>query len=183
VVGPEEYRHEVERVQQFLRSNGRSLLDSVAKARDRFSHEMLFEEAARQHKRLEKIQDVLKLSDELARELDNLHGVAITPSLEPNSVQLWLVRAAEWLDPKQFSFEVAEGKPVSLDRKLREVFSYMQAADTGKTRTVREQEEYLALLARWYYSSWREGQWVFFDSFEEPPYRKLVHAISRAAKK
>ena len=182
VVGPEEYRHEVDRVEQFLRSNGASLLDSIGKARDRFSEEMMFEEAARQHKRLEKMHEVLKLRDELARDIDHLHGVAITASLEPNAVELWFLRAGTWLEPHRFSFEIADGKPVSLDRKLRELLASMDRQAAERARTIRERQEYLALLARWYYSSWREGEWIFFDRFEDPPYRKLVHAISRVAK-
>jgi excinuclease UvrABC nuclease subunit len=178
VVGPEEYRHEVDRVVHFLETGGSSLIESVEKTRDRCSEEMMFEEAARQHKRLEKIQEVLKLRDELARDLDHLHGVAITPSLEAQSVRLWFMRAGYWQQPREFSFEVADGKPVSLDRKLRETLTAVE----GSTLTTREREEYLALLARWYYSSWRDGEWLFFDRFEDLPYRKLVHAISRAAK-
>jgi excinuclease UvrABC nuclease subunit len=108
VVGIEEYRHEVERLEQFLRTNGGSLLESVGKARDRFSDEMMFEEAARQHRRLEKIQEVLQLRDELARELDHLHGVAITASAQANAVELWFVRGGEWLASRQFSFKIAE---------------------------------------------------------------------------
>jgi hypothetical protein len=46
---------------------------------------------------------------------------------------------------------------------------------------LRERQEHLALLARWYYSSWREGEWVGFEDFEHIPYRKLVHAVSRVA--
>ena len=178
VVGVEEYRTEVDRVVHFLETGGRSLVDSVENARDRFSQEMQFEEAARQHKRLEKIAEVLKLRDELARELEHLHGVAITPSVESQAVRLWFVRTGEWQEPRDFSFEVAEGKPVSLDRKLRDTF----AAVEGRPLTVREREDYLALLARWYYSSWCDGEWLFLDRFEDPPYRKLVHAVSRVAK-
>jgi hypothetical protein len=44
---------------------------------------------------------------------------------------------------------------------------------------VRERQEYLALLARWYYSSWRDGEWLAFDSYDDIPYRKLVNAVSR----
>jgi hypothetical protein len=47
---------------------------------------------------------------------------------------------------------------------------------------MRERQEYLALLARWYYSSWREGEWLLIDNFDALPYRKLVHAISRVAR-
>ena len=60
VVGPAEYRAEVDRVLEFLRTDGRSLVDAIQGSRDRLSEEMMFEEAARQHKRLEKVQEVLK---------------------------------------------------------------------------------------------------------------------------
>ena len=182
VVGPEEYGYEVERVQQFLRTNGGSLLVSIEKSRDRFSEEMMFEEAARQHKRLEKIHEVLKLRDELARSTDHLHGMVITAALEPNAVELWPVRAGEWLHAHLLRFEITEGKPVSLDRRLRELFvSLEQTPQTAQT--MRERQEYLALLARWFYSSWRDGEWIFFDSFAAVPYRKLVNAISRVARR
>lgn len=182
VVGPEEYGHEVERLHQFLLTGGRSMVEPIEKARDRFSDEMMFEEAARQHKRLEKIQDVLKLRDELAREISRLHGVAVTASTEPNAVHLWMVRDGALLDSQQFSFEVAEGKPLSLDGKLRGRLAGLQEQATPRVQTLRERQEFLALLSRWFYSSWRDGEWIFVDRFEDVPYRKLVNAISRVAK-
>ena len=177
VVGPAEYGNEVARVVDFLRTGGHSLLDGIQHSRDRLSEEMRFEEAARQHKRLEKVQEVLKLSDELAREVDRLHGVAITRSLDPQAVEMWFVRDGNWQEPRRFSFEVQEGRTVSLDRKLREMF----AEAAPRKPTVRERQEYLALLARWYYSTWRDGEWIAFDSYDEIPYRKLVNAVSRVA--
>jgi excinuclease ABC subunit C len=179
VVGAAEYAHEVERVTEFLRSGGRSLLDSLAHSRDRLSDDMQFEEAARQHKRFEKVQEVLKLRDELVCDVDQLHGTAITPSIAAGAVELWLVRRGEWLGPQRFSFEVQEGKPVSLDQQLREIF----AAVAPCKLTIRERQEYLALLARWYYSSWRDGEWLSFPNYDEIPYRKLVNAISRVARR
>src|SRR5271157_6103855 len=65
VVGTAEYGNEVARVVDFLRTDGRSLLESIEHSRDRLSQEMLFEDAARQHKRFEQVQDVLRLRDEL----------------------------------------------------------------------------------------------------------------------
>jgi excinuclease UvrABC nuclease subunit len=177
VVGPAEYGNEVARVVDFLRTGGHSLADSIQNSRDRLSEEMRFEEAARQHKRLEKVQEVLKLSDELARDADRLHGVAITRSLDPQAVEMWLVRDGNWQEPQRFSFEVVEGRTVSLDRKLRERF----AAMAPRKLTVRDRQEYLALLARWFYSTWRDGEWLPFESYDEIPYRKLVNAISRVA--
>ena len=177
VVGPAEYGHEVARVVEFLRTDGRSLLDAIAHSRDRLSEEMLFEDAARQHKRYEKVQEVLKQADELARDTDRLNGVAITRSLAADAVEMWFFREGHWQEPRRFSFEVQEGKTVSLDRKLRETF----AAVASRKLTVRERQEYLALVARWYYSSWRDGEWLGFESYDDIPYRKLVNAVSRVA--
>lgn len=177
VVGPAEYAHEIERAVEFLKTDGRSLLDAIARSRDRLSEEMEFEDAARQHKRFEKVQEVLKLQDEMVRDLDNLHGVAVTPSVEGNAVELWIVRGGQLQTPHRFSFEVQEGKPVSLDRKLRDAF----AALAPRTLPIKQRQEYMALLSRWNYSTWRDGEMVLFESFEDPPYRKLVNAISRVA--
>jgi excinuclease UvrABC nuclease subunit len=177
VVGPAEYGHEVARVVDFLHTDGQSLLAAIAHSRDRLSEEMMFEEAARQHKRFEKVQDVLKQADELARDIERLNGVAITRSLAADAVEMWFVREGWWQEPRRFSFEVRDGTPVSLDQKLRETF----AAIAPRKATVRERQEYLALLARWYYSSWRDGEWLAFESYEEIPYRKLVNAVARVA--
>jgi hypothetical protein len=65
-----------------------------------------------------------------------------------------------------------------MDHRLRQTV----AALTAQKLTIRERQEYLALLARWYYSSWRDGEWLSFQSYDEIPYRKLVHAIARVAR-
>jgi excinuclease ABC subunit C len=177
VVGHDEYLHEVQRVQEFLKTGGHSLLDVISSARDRYSEEMMFEEAARQHKRFEKVQEVLKLRDDLARDIDMLHGIAITRSVAPDAVELWIVREGYWQTPQRLSFEVQEGKPVSLDGKLRDLLGALPM----RKLAMRQRQEYLALLARWFYSSWRDGEWLHIEKFDNPPYRKLVHAISRVA--
>ena len=176
VVGAPEYAAEVGRVTEFLRSGGHSLLDAIARSRDRLSEDLAFEEAARQHKRYEKVQEVLKLRDELACDIDRLHGVAIVRSLAADAVEMWPVREGHPQRMERFGFEVHEGKPVSLDRQLRDAFS--NAANVRLT--VRERQEKLALLARWCYSTWRDGEWIAFEE-NEIPYRKLVHAVSRVA--
>jgi excinuclease UvrABC nuclease subunit len=178
VVGAAEYGNEVSRVVQFLETEGRSLVESIEHTRDRLSRELAFEEAARLHKRFEKVQDVLRLRDELVCDVERLHGVAITRSRATDAVELWFVRDGTWCEPVRFGFEVQEGKPVSLDRKLRETV----AAVAPLKLTVRDRQEYLAILARWFYSSWRDGEWLAFESFEDIPYRKLVNAIGRVAR-
>jgi excinuclease ABC subunit C len=176
-VSPAEYRSEVDRLVQFLETEGRSATEPLAASRDRLSEEMDFEAAARQHKQLEKVQQVLRLRDELAREIGSLHGVAVTQSAAPGSVELWFVAGGCWQPPVRFGFEIVEGKTISLDHRLREVVAGLDR----RRPPVRERQEHLALLARWYYSSWRDGEWLPFDSFDRVPYRKLVRAISRIA--
>ena len=93
-------------------------------------------------------------------------------------MELWIVREGCWQASQRLSFEVQEGKPVSVDRKLREVLAGVAAPKLA----VREREEYLALLARWYYSTWRDGEWLSFPGFDDVPYRKLVNAVCRVAR-
>src|SRR5207253_3208546 len=138
VVGVEEYRHEVDRVVQFLSTNGKSLSGTVAAARDRLSVEMNFEEAARQHKRLEKIEGVLRLKDELVTNIGWLNGAAVTASVDPAAVELWFVHRGCWQAPLRFS--VAESG-VSLDQRLRESIAAME----WKTPGSKERQEHLAL--------------------------------------
>ena len=178
VVGPAEYANEVARVVEFLRTDGRSLLDAIAHSRDRLERRDDVRRGRAPAQTLRAGAGGVEARDELARDADRLNGVAITRSLAPSAVEMWFLREGNWQEPQRFSFEVQEGRAVSLDRKLRETF----ATVAPRKLTVSERQEYLALLARWYYSTWREGEWIAFDSYEDIPYRKLVNAISRVAK-
>ena len=177
VVTVQEYHNEVARVIDFLRSDGHSLLDTTVAERQRLSQQLDFEQAARQHKRIEKIQEVLALRDELVRDIAKLSGVALTASAEPGAVELWFVHEGSWLGARRITFELVEGKPVSLDQRLHEAVSLLAPVQ----QSIRERQEYLAILARWFYSSWRDGEWFPLDDLQKLPYRKLVNAISRIA--
>jgi len=176
-VSMEEYRSEVQRFLDFLHTGGHSLTEPLAAARDRLSEETNFEEAARLHKRIEKIEQAATLSDELAADVDRLFGVAVTPSIQPRAVELWFVARGIWLPPQRFSTEAAE-RSISIDQRLREIVA---ALDEPRA-SARERQEHIALLARWYYSSWRDGEWLQFGSFAEIPYRRLVRAISKTVR-
>lgn len=171
VVGVEEYRSEVNRVAEFLTENGKSMLQTITAARNRFSEEMEFEEAARQHKRLERVNQVLSLRDDLVSSIDGLFGVAITPSITPDAVKLFFLHRGTW--QPGIDFQLISN--VSLDQRLRELIAALQ--NSAPTR--QERQEHLALLARWYYSSYRDGEWIQFQSLDRVPYRKLVKGLSR----
>lgn len=176
-VSRDEYRSEVKRLTEFLESEGRSLTDTVERMRDQFSAEMEFEEAARQHRRLEKIQNVWRLRDELAENAEHRNGVAVLRSLQAGTVTLLFLLQGGWLAPVPFPLQAEDGRPVSLDRRLREVVQSL----TAPTVTQTERAEHLALLARWFYSSWRDGEWLSFGTPENIGYRKLVNMVHRIA--
>ncbi|MEP6534580.1 MAG: hypothetical protein ABJF23_04640 [Bryobacteraceae bacterium] len=177
VVGVAEYRSEAARVAEFLTTNGVHLLHTTEAARDRLSVEMDFEAAARQHKRVERIEQVLKLRDALAFDIDRLNGVAVTGSVTPAAVKLWFVIGGCWQAPCDFHVGATGDKSVSLDHRLRDVSASLQITKLA----ARERQEHLALLARWFYSSWRDGEWIAFDNMEKLSYRKLTGAVSRVA--
>ena len=177
-VSREEYAGEVQRVVDFLRTDGGSLLDAVVASRDRLSADMEFEQAARQHRRAEKIEEMIRMRDPMARHVEHLHAVVVAPSCRPGAADIAFVRAGYWHGLHELTFELGEGKPVPLDRRLREMIEAQQWHES----TARERQERLAILARWFYSGWCDGELFLFDDWERAPYRKIVNAISRAVR-
>ncbi len=175
-VSREEYWSEVERVLAFLRTQGRSLADVLIAARDRLSEELNFEEAARQHRRLEKVQQVLRLRDELACDIQRLCGVAVTPSIAPGAIELWFLIGGCWQPPRRWLLQPAD-RTASMDARLRDIVAGLEPGKPSLTVL----QEHLALLTRWYYSSRRDGEWIGFESLDQTPYRRVVRAISRVA--
>lgn len=169
VVSMDEYRSEAGRVEQFLRTSGGSLLETAEAARDRASAEMQFEAAERLHLRVEKICEVRALGGELARAIDSLNGVAVVRAPRSDAVDLLFLMGGRWLDPVWFSLGDA-GQ--SMDRRVREVAAALAAGGPPNM-------EHLSILTRWFGSSWRDGEWIGFESVEKIPYRKLVNAIGR----
>jgi excinuclease UvrABC nuclease subunit len=169
-VSNDEYRGEAARVEQFLRTDGASLAESAESARDRASVEMQFEEAERLHQRLSRIQEVQALAGDLAHSVDRLNGVAVVPSAERYSVELWFMLGGSWQDARRL--ELNEGAGQSMDQRLREMIASLAPGATPIS-------EHLSILIRWHSSSWRDGEWIGFDSLDRVPYRKLVNAIGR----
>ena len=174
-VSTDEYNSEVTRLRAFLETGGASLIDSITAARDRMSGMLEFEEAARQQQKLQRVEQVLQLKDDLATEIGSLNGVAVLASLEPGCVDLRFLLSGVWLPGCEFSTLPSAETMTPLDRRLRELASAFQPPRV----TTRVRQEHLALLARWYFSSWRDGEWLQFESLDRLPYRKLVNAISR----
>ncbi len=174
ITGEAEYASEVRRAGEFLTADGLTMLRSARAARDRFSEEMDFEEAARQHRRIEKIEAALALRDGLARELDRLNGVAITPG-GGGTVKLWFVSKGWWQAPRETGFLDAGG---SVDHQLREAAAAIETV----ARRVLDRPETLASLARRRVAPGMGGEWLGFEDFSRIPYRKFSNAVTRVRK-
>ena len=141
LVGEREYASEVNRVAEFLTHNGAPMIQTLSAARERLSGEMNFEEAARQHKRLDQLNQLLALREQLAGDIDRLLGLAITPAHTPDKVKLWFMWRGCWQEPREFPLT----SHVSLDQRLREIVAGLQPVEAPR----RDRQEHLALLARW----------------------------------
>ena len=173
-VTTDEYRHEVERLEQFLRTGGASLREPAEQARDRASAGMQFEEAERLHQRCARIAEVQAADGDLAQTVDRLAGVAVLPAAHPEAVQLWFLIGGCWQPPQLLWLTEIAGAGQSMDHRLREVVAKLQPRGNPNP-------EHLALLTRWYSSSWRDGEWLAIEWPAKIPYRKLVNAIARVA--
>lgn len=206
IVSVDEYAHEAQRVSEFLKTDGTSLRANVEAARDRASTAMEFEEAERLHRRLESIDEVRGAAGELARRIDRLAGVAVMPSGESDAVELMFFAGGCWRPPIRFRLGQetpagSEPPPPSdsqqalpfgenLQHVAASAISAGQSMDARLKALVAEQIEqkveppnleHLSVLMRWHGSSWRDGEWIGFPSWEKIPYRKVVNAIGRVA--
>jgi excinuclease UvrABC nuclease subunit len=180
IVSAGQYAGEVDRVAQFLRTDGGNLIETASAARDRFSEELNFEEAAKQHRKIERIKQILGLRDDLVTDLDRLNGVAVAAASADAgaAVNLLFLRRGWWHGPVRFDLGPGGTQAVSMDRRLKEMIQTLPAKDPGSA----ERQEHLALLAKWFYSTWRDGEFLAADALGDLPYRKVVNAIARVAK-
>jgi excinuclease UvrABC nuclease subunit len=172
VVNQEEYRNEAARFEQFLRTGGASLAGPAEAARDRSSAEMQFEDAERWHQRSARIREAAATAGDLARPLEQLAGVAVVKSLAERAVELFFFVGGAWQAPRRLLLADTVEAGQSLDRRLREMM--VGVAPAGAPNL-----EHLAILTRWHGASWREGEWIGFESLEKIPYRKIVNAVAR----
>ncbi len=174
----EEYSSEVQRVSEFLATNGRAALAALTVARDRAAEQTDFEQAAHIHKQVEKIRAAAAVRDEIATNVYHLNGVALTRGLENREFRLWPMVEGYWQDRVRLEIPQDDWQAKSLDQTLRELLM------PGVSRAVKQgrRAEDLAIFTRWYYSSWRDGEWFSFRQIDDLNYRKLVKQISAMAK-
>jgi excinuclease UvrABC nuclease subunit len=167
----EDYDNEVERLARFLESSGESLLAAYEAERDLASEQLDFEKAAALHKRIDKLRDTLRTSPELARRIQDLDAVVLQRAAEEQSIAAFIVRRGRIAEPFFVRFAELASQPRSVEHFFRERLEGEPPPPSG------ELGEQLALLARWYYSSPREGEILFRE--KDWPYRRILRACSR----
>ncbi len=197
----EEYDAEVQRLVQFLDTNGNSLRAMIEADRERASADLDFERAAQLHKRIEKLDDALRFRPELARRIQNLNAVILQRAAEDQSIGVFGIHGGRLAEPFFLRFAEIASQPRSAEHIFKDylegsarsaqdaekpaaAISATAASQSGENSVVRsaaaareELSEHLALISRWFYSNPREGE-IFFRE-KDWPYRKILRACSR----
>jgi excinuclease UvrABC nuclease subunit len=156
----EEYDAEVQRLVQFLETSGGSLRAAFEEEREQASEQLDFERAAALHKKVEKLDEVLRGQPEIARRIQDLHAVILQRTAEEQTIGVYGVRGGRLAEPFFLRFAEIASQPRSAEHIFRDYLS-----------------EDLWLVARWYYSNPREGE-IFFRE-KDWPYRRILRACSR----
>jgi len=176
----EEYDVEVNRLVAFLDTGGGSLRAAFEQDRERASEQLDFERAAAIHKKLEKLDDVLRGRQELARRIQDLNAVILQRTPEEQAVAMYAVRGGRLKEPSYLRFGDTS-QPRSAEETVRdyleEVMNAMPAPVASTRPSAVELGEHLCLIARWFFSNPREGE-IFFRE-KDWPYRRILRACSR----
>jgi excinuclease ABC subunit C len=177
-VSENEYRREADSVRDFLLTKGRNTIKSLSSARDQAAADTDFETAAQIHKRIEKLKTAAKGRDAVITGVENFKGVAVTKGFGEGQLRLWPMLAGFWQEPILFETASICSAAPSWDSRLRDLLApvFLHPIQEG------QQEENLAVFARWYYSSWRDGDWIAWTDFDGSACRKLVRSITKLAK-
>jgi excinuclease UvrABC nuclease subunit len=115
----EQYAGEVARVVRFLESSGASLTSEIAREREAASDALDFEGAAALHRRLEKVNEVLRGLPDLPRKVDEFDAVILQRAVEENTIAIFAVRAGRIAEPFLLRFAELAGQPRSVEEMIR----------------------------------------------------------------
>lgn len=190
----EQYQGEVERVIAFLDSEGRPLIRALEDERAQAAERLEFEQAAKAHRKIEKVHEVLRLRPDLARNVRDLHAVVVERGAEEKTVIFFRVCAGEIRGPVTLSLDENVSSPEPLDQQIHKLLDPLSidtpsgpvAETMGCQKTAarhRKQEpppwEHLSLLARWYYSSFRRGEFLMLPPNQQIPHARVIRACRK----
>jgi len=182
-----EYRQEVGRVVESLDGQGQPLLRALESERTLASDALDFELAAKIHRRIEKLHEVLRQKSDLVRNLSDLHAVVVQRGAEANTISFFRVTAGELLGPATMSFDENVPAPVPLDALLQNMLASLAPSSrpSGADAAAKPHAaslppwEHLSLLARWYYSSFRDGELVMLGPDLTIPHTRLIRVCRK----
>jgi excinuclease ABC subunit C len=167
----EEYDVEVNRLVQFLETSGGSLRTAFEEDREKASEELDFERAAALHKKVEKLDEVLRGRPEITGRIQDLHAVILQRAAEEQTVGVFAVSGGRLAEPFLLRFAEIASQPRSAEQIFRDYLESPANLDNG------DLAEHLSLVSRWFYSKPREGE-IFFRE-KDWPYRRILRACSR----
>ena len=167
----EEYDVEVQRLVQFLETSGGSLRSTIEEEREKASEQLDFERAAALHKKVEKLDEILRGQPELTRRIQDLDAVILQRAAEEQTIGVFRVHGGRLAEPFFMRFAEIASQPRSTEHIFREQFESESATTSG------DLGEHLWLVARWFYSNPRGGE-IFFRE-KDWPYRRILRACSR----
>ncbi len=132
----DEYQQELGRVISFLDASGRPLLEALREERDRASQTLDFESAERAHRKIEKINEVLRSRPELVCNLGQLHALLVLPGAAPRSVTFFRMTGCELRGPATLSLDENVSSPKPLDQLLDRLAASLAPAFAPPTSPV-----------------------------------------------
>lgn len=167
----EAYDVEVHRLVQFLETSGGSLRSAFEAEREKASEQLDFERAATLHKKVEKLDEVLRGRPEITRRIQDLHAVILQRTAEEQTIGVFAVHGGRLAEPFFLRFAEIASQPRSAEQIFRD---YLESASRATNGDLAED---LSLVSRWFYSKPREGE-IFFRETDWP-YRRILRACSR----
>ena len=167
----EEYDVEVNRLVEFLETSGGSLRIAFEQERERASEQLDFERARTMHKRVEKLDEVLRGRPEITRRIQDLRAVILQRAAEEQTIGVFAVDGGRLAEPSFVRFGEIASQPRSAEQIFRD---YLESAPHAANGDLAEN---VSLVSRWFYSKPREGE-IFFRE-KDWPYRRILRACSR----
>jgi excinuclease ABC subunit C len=124
----EEYDAEVQRLVQFLDTNGNSLRTAIEDDRERASADLDFERAAQLHKRIEKLDAALRFRPELARRIADLDAVILQRAAEEQSIGVFGIHGGHLAEPFFLRFAEIASQPRSAEHIFKDYLEGQAAA-------------------------------------------------------
>jgi len=169
-----EYQGEVQRVVEFLDSQSKSLQRTLETERALASESLEFEQASKIHQRIEQLNELLRQRPDLVRNLRDLHAVMVLPGAGAKSVAFFRIIGGEIHGPSALSLDENVPNPTPLDRQLYHVMESLGGEANRPASPPLPPWEHLGLLARWYYSSFRQGELVMLNPTQTIPHSRLI---------